>query len=376
MARRSAYWIVAGLLALTAVFVAVIPHSRRADEKPALAAKPAPTADQLWTRLQELLVPSTAQPQSREEYVAILRSRFVAQQGAAEEFLQEFPNDPRRHGARVVVVQAATQLARVAGVEIPPAVAAERRQQLEAIIAAPDATDEVKGEASFVRVNLLANEIDAGKPDAVTTFLKAADQFLAEHASHRLAPQMRQLLFDVISGTQTPETEAALARLATGNDEALADAAGRLIAMRQRSNELRSKPIALKFTATNGTEVDLEKMRGKVVLVDFWASWCAPCLMELPHVVAAYQRLHDRGFEVIGISLDQDKDAMDEATKKLGMTWPQYFDGGGFAENRFAREFGINAIPDAWLIDKKGMLRGTRVSGESLAAEVEKLLAE
>jgi thiol-disulfide isomerase/thioredoxin len=366
--------------ALLSVLVAasLLALNLHAEEKPATSAAVSASespADALWLRLEELRKPLTAQPQSREEYVSILRSWFGAQQAAAEEFLQKDPADPRRHGARIVVIQSAMQLARISGAELPAAAAAERRQQLDAIIAAPDASEEVKGEASFVRVNLLANEIDPAKSESVGAFLNAADQFLLTHAAHRLAPQMRQLLFDVIAGTQTPETEAALAGLVSGKDEALATAAAQLIAMRQRNKELRSKPVPLKFTATNGTEVNLENLRGKVVLVDFWASWCAPCIAELPTVVATYRRLREKGFEVIGISLDQEKEAMEDAAKKLGMTWPQYFDRGGF-QNKISSSFGINALPDAWLIDKKGMLRGTHVSGEALAGSVEKLLAE
>lgn len=121
--------------------------------------------------------------------------------------------------------------------------------------------------------------------------------------------------------------------------------------------------------------MDLEKLRGKVVLVDFWASWCSPCIAEMPNVVATYQKLHGKGFEVIGISLDQDKEAMEGSIKKLGMPWQQYFDGKGW-QNTISTAFGIDSIPAAWLIDKKGMLRETGLRGEALGAAVEKLLAE
>ena len=98
-------------------------------------------------------------------------------------------------------------------------------------------------------------------------------------------------------------------------------------------------------------------------------------MAEAPNVVATYQKLHAKGFEIVGISLDQEKPAMEAAMKEKGMTWAQYFDGKGW-ENKISSEFGIQAIPAAWLLDKKGMLRENGLRGEALSAGVEKLLAE
>jgi thiol-disulfide isomerase/thioredoxin len=125
----------------------------------------------------------------------------------------------------------------------------------------------------------------------------------------------------------------------------------------------------------DGKDVDLTKMRGKVVLVDFWATWCAPCRAEVPNVVAAYKKYQAKGFEVVGISLDEDKDAMLAYLKEQGMTWPQHFDGKGW-QNEVGSKYGIQSIPAMWLVDKKGMIRSTEARGEQLTALIEKLLAE
>jgi alkyl hydroperoxide reductase subunit AhpC len=95
----------------------------------------------------------------------------------------------------------------------------------------------------------------------------------------------------------------------------------------------------------------------------------------MPNVVKTYAGLHDKGFEILGISLDQDRAAMDAAVKKLGMTWPQQFDGKGW-KNEISSSFGIRSIPAAWLFDKKGLLRETELRGASLTEAVEKLLGE
>jgi thiol-disulfide isomerase/thioredoxin len=134
-----------------------------------------------------------------------------------------------------------------------------------------------------------------------------------------------------------------------------------------------SKPLDLTFTSVDGQQVSLASLRGKVVLIDFWATWCPPCREEVPNVVAAYQKYHDQGFEIIGISLDQDKSALTAFTQQNGMTWPQYFDGQGW-QNQISSRFGINEIPTMWLIGKDGILV-TKNGRDDLAGQVGKLLA-
>ena len=142
----------------------------------------------------------------------------------------------------------------------------------------------------------------------------------------------------------------------------------------QLGSAVVGKPLVMKFTAVDGQEVDLAKLEGKVVLIDFWATWCGPCRAELPNVKAAYERLHPKGFEIVGISFDKSKKDLQTFTAKEKMSWPQYFDG-LYWDNKVGKKYGVEGIPTMWLVDKKGNLREMDAR-EKLTERVEKLLAE
>ncbi len=123
----------------------------------------------------------------------------------------------------------------------------------------------------------------------------------------------------------------------------------------------------------DGSQMALSSFRGKVVLIDFWASWCGPCRKEMPNVVKAYAKFKDKGFEIFGVSLDQDRDRWVEAIAKDGMTWPQVSDL-KYWESAPARLYNVQSIPYTVLLDKEGKILYKNLRGAALEEKLAELL--
>ncbi|HMO51191.1 MAG TPA: TlpA disulfide reductase family protein [Kiritimatiellia bacterium] len=143
---------------------------------------------------------------------------------------------------------------------------------------------------------------------------------------------------------------------------------------RSPAESLLGKPFpGMTFTALDGQFVDVAAMKGKVVWIDFWATWCGPCRRKIPDLIAAYEQYRGAGFEIVAISLDKDEQALRRYIEEHNLTWPQHFDGKGW-ENVFARQFDIHGIPDSFLLDRQGVVRYRGLRGDAIERAVAELL--
>jgi len=142
-----------------------------------------------------------------------------------------------------------------------------------------------------------------------------------------------------------------------------------------RRLSLPGKPMQITGTLLDGQPFDQKTLAGKVVLVDFWATWCGPCIAEIPNVMEQYEKYHDKGFEVVGISLDEDREALATFVSEKKVPWPILYEkpeGEGW-QHPLATYYGISGIPTVILIGRDGNVITLNARGERLGEELAKL---
>lgn len=244
-------------------------------------------------------------------------------------------------------------------VDVP---ATEARYALEAnllrtMIDAPDADEKsrLNGLRNYVDMELMLGTCDTNRE--LTALRERIDfgapRLPAADRETMVATWEEQYIGQLEQRGRNAEAQALLAKHAQGTNAKLAPWAQ----ARLKVASLRTAPVDLKFTAADGREVDFQKLRGKVVLLEFWATWCDPCVKEMPAVKAVYEKYHAKGFEIVGISLDHanSQEKLLRFVKKNAMPWPQHYDGKGW-QNRYALEYGITGVPSMLLFGKDGRL--------------------
>lgn len=143
----------------------------------------------------------------------------------------------------------------------------------------------------------------------------------------------------------------------------------------QADTKVGNKFIDVKGLSPDGKEVALSDYagKGKIVLVDFWASWCPPCVADMPFLVDAYAKYKDQGFEIVGVSIDDDNAKWQSRIEELGITWPQVSDLKGW-QSELSKPYAVSSIPHTVLLDKDGTIIEKKLSGAKLDAKLKELL--
>ena len=211
------------------------------------------------------------------------------------------------------------------------------------------------------------NELTDGQKSLKALFAPKAQSFLD---SCRNSLAFTYIIGDDIAKT-AEEGESLYHEL---TPEVQASYAGQLLLKRIESlRRLSEGHVApdIELPAPDGTLVKLSSLRGKYVLVDFWASWCGPCLAEAPNVKAIYEDYKDKGFEVYGVSLDTNKEAWEKAIQQHGLHWIHVSSLKG--NDAVTREYNVSGIPCTYLLDKEGRIIGRDLRGQALRDKVTSL---
>jgi thiol-disulfide isomerase/thioredoxin len=316
-------------------------------------------------------------PEEKAEFQNQVRTAAFSFAAKAREFVQRFPTNENAGDARITVVYALSHAVAVGD--------AASEQEIERYVAVTLA-DPTIPENERVGVFLMAGNVTLLKQAGLRWFTEGQSkfheemdrvakarvreamkkfpnsdmvyQFLVALAQRSERSEQKQIATEILQSPGAPESVKTLAQHYMNGT---------------RPYQV-GQPVELRFTALDGAEVDLAKLKGKVVLIEFWSTECGPCVAGMPEVKAVYEKFHDGGFEVIGISLDDKEGALRRFLKEKSLPWPQHFDGKGWG-NQWAVRYGIFGIPTMWLIDKSGKLHADNARF-NLEGQVAALLKE
>lgn len=336
----------------------------------ALGRAEQPSADQQWTEFERVYATAMPAGATKAEKNAWWERKVRDLQRLGTAFLDAHPDDPRRWAVAVHL----REVRPWPDPAVAPSLLDLRLRELTvAAVTRTDVAPEVRAAASLL---LIDEEIVRSGENPTVAQLLGIQRRLDEHVSRFGAgPEVRMIQLRTLERLERLDPAAAGAiveRLAASPHALLREVATR----RQFLRLVGQTPFDLRFIALDGREVDFARLRGKVVLLDFWATWCQPCIVELPRLRQLRDAHAAGGLEIVGVSLDRpgSRAKLEAFVRQNDLTWPQHFLLNDEGRNELAERFAVTSIPAVFLFDRTGRLAVANVPSEKLDAEVDRLL--
>jgi len=341
-----------------------------------LTVPPVPegTPEQLIEYVQKLKQ-AGARPKSREEAMAYFGKVAKAGLEASDKALAQLkPADPLYEPAAKAKLESLAMLGRLGDAEASKAMTAFAGD----LVNGP--SPKLAKEAGMMLLMVEAQGVLQGNAAGAPALIQKIGGMLAQDPDDPQTVQLAMQLAGAFEHMPGGEEAARVAYSTFGplmlksSNEQIRGLAAKFEGVLRRLN-LPGNEMEISGTLLNGSPFDPKSVAGKVVLVDFWATWCGPCIAEIPNVLEQYEKYHDKGFEVIGVSLDDDAEALKAFVDEKKLPWPVLYEkpGGAGWQHPLATKYGVSGIPTVILVGRDGKVVSLDVRGEKLGAALDKL---
>ncbi len=321
----------------------------------------------------------TVRPKSREEMMSYMKGVATVTVQAADKILAQVqPADATAVQAAKLKLESLMMLGRLGDEKA----AADMAAYAKTLAASPNA--ELAADAERMMVVADAQQMFAtGDLQAGSQIVERTASLLAANPDDAETAGLAMQLSGAFENLPGGEDLAAASLQAFGplfakSSDPKIKQMGESFAGTLRRLSLPGKPMEIKGTLLDGSPFNQASLAGKVVLVDFWATWCGPCVAEIPNMLEQYAKYHDRGFEIVGVSLDEDRDALVQFVNEKKLPWPVLFEkpGGEGWQHPLATFYGITGIPQLILIGRDGNVITLNARGEQLGEKLAELFKD